>query len=188
MKLYAIKNKKGHYLTETMDWLESLEFAMLFNDYEVAKCYCNEGCKIADILLNDISDIKVKKQTINSVADIVKDMGNLDKVPMVDVLSAMESIAKDLNSIDVEKIKTELNKFAIEEETSSVKILNVQWFNDVGMVTIDNGYEIKTYIKKVSGCSEKQDIQEIIQLGFKIYPQQLKQILKFYENEEPKEE
>lgn len=70
----------------------------------------------------------------------------------------------------------------------NVKILNVQWFNDVGIVTIDNGYEIKTYVKKVSGCNENQDIQEVIQLGFKIYPQQLKQILKFYESKESKEE
>ena len=51
-----------------------------------------------------------------------------------------------------------------------MKILNVQWFNDIGIVTIDNGFEIKTYIKKVDGFNEKDDIQQIISWGYKIYP------------------
>ena len=40
-----------------------------------------------------------------------------------------------------------------------MKILNVQWFNNVGIVTIDNGFEIKTYIKQVEGFDEQEDIQ-----------------------------
>lgn len=62
----------------------------------------------------------------------------------------------------------------------NIKILNVQWFCNVGIVTIDNGFEVKTYIKQVDGFNEKQDIQEIISLGFKIYPEQLEKILSFY--------
>ena len=65
-----------------------------------------------------------------------------------------------------------------------MKILNVQWFNNVGIVTIDNGFEIKTYIKQVEGFDEQEDIQSIISLGFKIYPSQLKKILSFYKEEE----
>ena len=61
-----------------------------------------------------------------------------------------------------------------------VKILNVQWFNDIGMVTIDNGCEIKTYIKKVNGINEDYDIENIIDYGFKVYPEQLEKILSFY--------
>lgn len=61
-----------------------------------------------------------------------------------------------------------------------VKVLNVQWFNDIGMVTIDNGYEIKTYIKKVNGINEDYDIENIIDYGFKVYPEQLEKILSFY--------
>lgn len=64
-----------------------------------------------------------------------------------------------------------------------MKILNVQWFNNVGIVTIDNGFEIKTYIKEVKGLNEEQDIQDIINLGFKIYPSQLEKILSFYKGE-----
>ena len=65
-----------------------------------------------------------------------------------------------------------------------MKILNVQWFNDVGIVTIDNGFEVKTYIKKVNGFNEKQDIQQVIDLGYKIYPEQLERILSFYKKVE----
>ena len=44
------------------------------------------------------------------------------------------------------------------------KILNVEWFNDIGIVTIDNGFEINTYIKKVSGFNEKDDIEDLLRL------------------------
>ena len=61
-----------------------------------------------------------------------------------------------------------------------MKILNIQWFNNVGIITIDNGFEIKTYIKAVKGFNEREDIQDIINLGFKIYPEQIEKILSFY--------
>lgn len=64
-----------------------------------------------------------------------------------------------------------------------MKILNVQWFNNVGVVTIDNGFEVKTYIKAVQGFNEQEDVQDIISLGFKIYPEQLEKILSFYKKE-----
>lgn len=61
-----------------------------------------------------------------------------------------------------------------------IKILNVQWFNNIGMVTIDNGFEIKTYIKTVRGFNEEEDIKDIIKLGFSVYPNQLNRILKLH--------
>ncbi len=63
------------------------------------------------------------------------------------------------------------------------KILNVEWFNDIGIVTIDNGFEIKTYIKKVSGFNEKADIEDIIALGTKVHPERLEKILSLYKKE-----
>ena len=63
---------------------------------------------------------------------------------------------------------------------NNIKILNVQWFGNVGIVTIDNGFEVKTYIKQIAGFDEKQDIQDIIALGYKVYPEQLEKILSFY--------
>ena len=65
-----------------------------------------------------------------------------------------------------------------------IKILNVQWFNDIGMVTIDNGYEIKTYIKKVKCLDEKEDIQDIINTGYKVYPVQLERIVNLHKEGE----
>ena len=46
------------------------------------------------------------------------------------------------------------------------KILDVQWLtsvfgNQIGIVTIDNGYEIKTYIKQVAGLDEDFDVKNI---------------------------
>lgn len=65
-----------------------------------------------------------------------------------------------------------------------MKILNVMWVYNIGIVTIDNGFEVKTYIKKVDCKNEQQDIRDVIDLGYKIYPEQLKKILSFYENME----
>ena len=66
-----------------------------------------------------------------------------------------------------------------------MKILNVQWFCDIGIITVSNGREIKTYIKKVDGFDEKEDIESILRLGHKVYPQQLEKI--FYKSKESKE-
>lgn len=63
---------------------------------------------------------------------------------------------------------------------NNIKILNVQWFGNVGIVTIDNGFEIKTYIKDIDGFDEKAEIQSIISLGNKVFPEQLEKILSFY--------
>ena len=46
------------------------------------------------------------------------------------------------------------------------EVLNVKWFNDVGIVTIFNGREVRTYIKKVEGKNEQDDIRDIISCIF----------------------
>ncbi len=66
----------------------------------------------------------------------------------------------------------------------SQEVLNVKWFNDVGIVTIFNGREVRTYIKKVEGKNEQNDIRDIISWGSRIYPETLKEILAFYEEGE----
>lgn len=63
------------------------------------------------------------------------------------------------------------------------EVLNVKWFNDVGIVTIFNGREVRTYVKKVEGKNEQDDIRDIISWGSRIYPETLRQILSFYEEE-----
>ena len=72
----------------------------------------------------------------------------------------------------------------MSEILDSQEILNVKWFNDVGIVTIFNGREIRTYIKKVEGKGEKYDIEDIVAWGNRIYPETLKEILGFYEEGE----
>lgn len=63
------------------------------------------------------------------------------------------------------------------------EILNVRWFNNVGIVTIFNGRETRTYVKKIEGFDEEYDIKDIIDWGCRIYPETLRQILSFYEGE-----
>lgn len=63
------------------------------------------------------------------------------------------------------------------------EVLDVKWFNDVGIVTIFNGREVRTYVKKVEGKNEQDDIRDIISWGSRIYPETLRQILSFYEGE-----
>lgn len=66
----------------------------------------------------------------------------------------------------------------------SQEVLNVKWFNDVGIVTIFNGREVRTYVKKVEGKNERDDIRDIISWGSRIYPETLREILAFYEEGE----
>jgi hypothetical protein len=61
-----------------------------------------------------------------------------------------------------------------------MKILDVSWCNDYGFVTIDNGYEVKTYMGKVDVVSEQENIANIVSFGTKILPQQLERILSFH--------
>ena len=63
------------------------------------------------------------------------------------------------------------------------EVLDVRWFNDVGIVTIFNGREVRTYVKNVEGKNEKDDIRDIISWGSRIYPETLRQILSCYDEE-----
>jgi hypothetical protein len=74
---------------------------------------------------------------------------------------------------------------------NNIKILDVQWFTrtmSIGIVTIDNGFEIKTYLKPVLGFNKEHDIRDIIENGIKIYPSQLERILSFYKDNEEQNE
>ena len=108
MRLYAVKNNKNEYMSETLDFLPCIDFAMLFRDYEVALSYAPKDAKIVRVLLNEITDTLVSTNTIDYVNSVARDLGKIDAVPIDEVL---DKIVNDLNSIDVEKIKTELNKF-----------------------------------------------------------------------------
>ena len=61
-----------------------------------------------------------------------------------------------------------------------MKILDVSWCCDYGFVTIDNGYEIKTYMGKVGLAPEQQNVDNIINFGRRVFPEQLERILSFY--------
>lgn len=65
---------------------------------------------------------------------------------------------------------------------NNMKILDVQWFNEIGIVTIKTEFnEVKSYIGKLTpGFSEDQDIKHIINWGTKVHPSRLKIILEHY--------
>lgn len=64
-----------------------------------------------------------------------------------------------------------------------MKILNVEWLNNIGIVTVESETKIKTYIKDVPGISEEFDIQHVIDWGYEIDNRRLKKLLSFYEME-----
>lgn len=63
-----------------------------------------------------------------------------------------------------------------------MKILNVIWCTEYGFVTIDNGYEIKTYMGNTGFMPEKEAIDNIVKFGRKISREQLEKILSFYKD------
>ena len=59
MKVYVIKNDKGQYQTPDMDYISQIWLADIFNDYEVAKCYCRSDCNVVECELiekNELAD------------------------------------------------------------------------------------------------------------------------------------
>ena len=59
MKVYVIKNDKGQYQTPDMDFIYSIWLADIFDDYEVAKCYCGSDCNVVECELiekNELAD------------------------------------------------------------------------------------------------------------------------------------
>ena len=51
MKVYVVKNNKGQYMTETMDFINSLWQAELFDDLELACCYTPNDCNVIECAL-----------------------------------------------------------------------------------------------------------------------------------------
>lgn len=72
MKVYVIKNDKGQYQTPDMDFIYSIWLADIFDDYEVAKCYCGSDCNVVECELiekNELADHD-KKVRAEVVAEI----------------------------------------------------------------------------------------------------------------------
>lgn len=56
VKLFVVKHNFLGFLTETLDFVKSLSYAMIFDDYELALCYCPSDCFIIAL---DVSVFKV---------------------------------------------------------------------------------------------------------------------------------
>jgi hypothetical protein len=64
---------------------------------------------------------------------------------------------------------------------AEVNIIESVWFTlktgpgIIGIVKIDDGYNVKWYMGTASGLDEKQDEQQIAKFGTPVYPSMLKQ-------------
>lgn len=72
MKVYVIKNEQGQYQTPDMSFISSIWQADLFNDYEVAKCYCERDCEIIECELMQATELSdytkpVRKEVLEQV-------------------------------------------------------------------------------------------------------------------------
>lgn len=75
MKVYVIKNEQGQYQTPDISFISSIWQSDLFNDYEVAKCYCQRDCKIIECELlekTELSDYtkQVRKEVCEEIRAI----------------------------------------------------------------------------------------------------------------------
>jgi hypothetical protein len=66
-----------------------------------------------------------------------------------------------------------------------VNVLESVWYGEIGIVKIDNGFEIKWYIGRGQGINQERDEQWIAAYGMPFYPQMLEQFfnIKKQENE-----
>lgn len=72
MKVYVIKNEQGQYQTPDMSFISSIWQADLFNDYEVAKCYCERDCEIIECELMQATELadytkQEKKEVVQEI-------------------------------------------------------------------------------------------------------------------------
>lgn len=58
------------------------------------------------------------------------------------------------------------------------KVLNAVWYSpwnleskQIGIVKVDTGYEIKSYIGLADGLDEQEDIKTILERGCRFYPE-----------------
>lgn len=74
MKVYVIKNEQGQYQTPDMSFISSIWQADLFNDYEVAKCYCERDCEIIECELMQATELSdYTKQVRKEVCEEIKE-------------------------------------------------------------------------------------------------------------------
>jgi hypothetical protein len=163
-------------LAEFEDFMEEMGFESL----EDLKKYINLSFELSLIPSKKRQEIKALKERWEKLKALLEeDMEHNSKEYDESLCSAFQHYSATENWV-LDRMQ-ELEK---ENKMDNVKILNVQWFNNVGIVTIDNGFEVKTYTKAVQGFNEQEDVQDIISLGFKIYPEQLEKILSFYKEED----
>lgn len=73
MKVYVIKNEQGKYQTPDMSFISSIWQADLFNDYEIAKCYCERDCEIIECELMQATELSdYTKQVRKEVCEEIR--------------------------------------------------------------------------------------------------------------------
>ena len=73
MKVYVVKNDKGQYMTETMDFINSLWQAELFDDLELACCYTPNDCNVVKCALMTPTEFQdYTKQVRKEVCEEIK--------------------------------------------------------------------------------------------------------------------
>lgn len=78
MKVYVNKDKDGKYIAENYEHLYDLRYAEMFNDYEIALCYCPLDCEVVEVQLMETTELQdYTKQVRKEVCDeISKRMAN----------------------------------------------------------------------------------------------------------------
>lgn len=73
MKVYVNKDKDGKYIAENYEHLYDLRYAEMFNDYEIALCYCPLDCEVVEVQLMETTELQdytkqVRKEVKEEIA------------------------------------------------------------------------------------------------------------------------
>lgn len=99
MKVYVVKNDKGQYMTETMDFINSLWQAELFDDLELACCYTPNDCNVVECALMTPTEFQdytkqVRKEVCEEIRkfayDTFKEFGCFDEVDLEHILDQIQ--------------------------------------------------------------------------------------------------
>ena len=80
------------------------------------------------------------------------------------------------------RVSVDKNKFII------MKIIDSVWFDKIGIVKTDNGYETKWYIGSAQGYNKEIDEKRIALAGMPIHPKMLKGFFKSVKEVQKEEE
>lgn len=79
MRAFAIKNKEGKYKTSCSEYINSLWQADIFDDYELALCYCLDSEKPVEVTIAE-GDLEKENTMLKKALELACNITNLNYI------------------------------------------------------------------------------------------------------------